>query len=198
MPPQEPQENMPMMTATEEPKRPVSLTLGQYTPNTTRGDVVRIPPKLADEAAVMMKFPYKVSFNLDDYDGLVSFPAGTHPVPMSVSDHPHLKKNHVTKYQKTAVDTLGLTDHHIAFLQSRGFRINSIAAAVTYVKNLDPRDRAAFFAEAQDWKSPQLQSQDQKRDEDEAPKSTEEELKIEGVAESKEAKGAANRKGQRN
>jgi hypothetical protein len=160
----------PMMTETGAAKRPDSLTLGQYTPKTTRGNKVIIPAKLKDEPTVLMTFPHKVALNLDCDDGLVVFPEGVHEVPTSIKDHDHLRKNGVRPYRKDAVaETLGLTERHVRFLRHGGVQISSLAAAVEYVKNLEPKDRAAFYAEAVDWKEPPVLSSVDAKPIDEVP-----------------------------
>jgi hypothetical protein len=129
----------------------------------------------------MMRFPHKVALNLDNYGGLVVFQAGTQAVPVSLQYHSHLKKNGVTVYQKTAPDTLGLTDKHVKFLQSQGVQISSVEAAVEFVKQLDPMARAKFHAEVTDWKPKELDSRTAApvEDETEVPEEFEENLQTE-------------------
>jgi len=45
-----------------------------------------------------------------------------------------------------------ITDHHIKFLQSRGYgKVESIAAVKSFIQNLTPPERAGFFVDAAAW-----------------------------------------------
>jgi len=44
-----------------------------------------------------------------------------------------------------------VTDHHVAFLKSRGYTISTVADADAFVLSLSPDNRAAFLADAAAW-----------------------------------------------
>ncbi len=126
-----------------------------------------LPKHLRDEPTVVMLFPRKLSLNLDEYLGLVHFEKGLQEVPMSLAtDYPKTKDNQtgmhwylaqqgVQRYEApepTKPAMPEVTEHHVAFLQSRGYAVATIAGAQVFAEQLTDKERAGFFAEAVDWK----------------------------------------------
>lgn len=59
-----------------------------------------------------------------------------------------------------AVDPDEVTDHHVAFLASRGYEVADVAAAKEFVAKLKGKQRAGFFKEAAAWAPPAETSTD--------------------------------------
>lgn len=114
------------------------------------------------EKTVTMTFPRKV--RVTTRDGLIDFPAGVQEVPEHLADHPYLKhsgvKRHATSsnksgWQKHADDNLEkdatqaqMTEHHVDFLRSRGYRIEDAAQAQRFYDNLPADNQPGFLEEA--------------------------------------------------
>jgi|GEM_PF-6166642 len=47
-----------------------------------------------------------------------------------------------------------VTDRHVRFLQSRGYRIDTIERAQSFVQQMSDEDKEGFFADAEAWKEP--------------------------------------------
>lgn len=53
-----------------------------------------------------------------------------------------------------------VTQHHVAFLQSRGYDVKDVKAAKKFVAKLNDKESEGFFAESAEWKEPTRQIQD--------------------------------------
>lgn len=116
---------------------------------------VGIPAHLRHEATVTCVFPHKVSVQLDDGAGLVTFEPGIQEVPVSLADneitgmHWYLKQNKVSRYEKPEEPMPPIAEKHILFLQSQGHNVTSLEGVRRFVEGLDADKRRTFFAAAE-------------------------------------------------
>lgn len=116
---------------------------------------VGLPKHLANEPTVTCVFPHKVSVQLDDGAGLVTFNPGIQEVPTSLATeypktgmHWYLKQNGVTRYEKPEEPMPEITDRHVEFLRSQGHNVTTVEGVRRFVESLDSEKRRTFFAAA--------------------------------------------------
>ncbi len=122
-----------------------------------------LPKHLQNQPTVTCVFPHKVSVQLDDGAGLVTFKEGVQEVPVSLADDPekgmhwYLRQNQVTRYKKPEEAMPEITERHVEFLRSQGHNVTTVAGAKRFVEGLDSEQRRTFFAAA-DWQAAQAKT----------------------------------------
>jgi len=126
-------------------------------------------------ATTTMVFPRRVVLLLDSQKRIEFLP-GPQEVPTEVAEHWYLKAHNVKPYVPGVPAAPEVpqvvTEHHVAFLQRRGYNIEAIEDAQSVVERMSTRERAAFFADAAEWVQPPAQEGteeevDEEEDEDE-------------------------------
>jgi len=116
---------------------------------------------------VTMIFPRPVVLLLDNQKR-IQFREGTQEVPEDIADHWFLRANNVKRYEPEAAIPQIVTDHHVAFLASRGYAAkDGIEGTQRFVDRMTVRERAAFFADAAEWQQPEQGSAKADDDDDE-------------------------------
>jgi hypothetical protein len=122
--------------------------------------------KQPDESTVTMMFPRAVRLNTAV--GPIDFHAGINEVPAHLADEQWLKHNGVKRqgakgaeppkggWEEAAAElprttSALMTQHHVDFLQSRGFQINDPEAAQKFFERLTPAQRDGFLKDATSW-----------------------------------------------
>jgi hypothetical protein len=108
---------------------------------------------------VVLNFPRVVILQLQDFTR-IRFEMGAQQVSEEIANHPvyseWLKANGVKPYvqKQEALDPTKfpeVTDHHVRFLQSRGYKVTSIEQAKKMLDGMTVRNAAAFFQDAAAW-----------------------------------------------
>ncbi|HVI10216.1 MAG TPA: hypothetical protein VND65_18140 [Candidatus Binatia bacterium] len=110
---------------------------------------------------MMMNFPRVVLLQLHDRTR-VRFEMGIQEVPVEILNEPSYKewlelngaKAYIPKVQALNAAQIQVTEHHVQFLQSRGYQIRSIEEAKKFIGNLKVIDAQDFFEGAAQWKGP--------------------------------------------
>lgn len=128
------------------------------------GQVESAAAKFAGEETVTMVFPRAVQLTLDNHQ-VVKFSPGPQQVPVRLKDHWYLKANKVITYEAAAAEASkknfvapvpdhAVNDHHVRYLQSKGYPVDDEAAAKVYIGDLSEPARMKFFQDAAEWKEP--------------------------------------------
>jgi hypothetical protein len=132
------------------------------------------PPVVVDPPAspdtVLMIFPVKVNLTVGNQSyvwnpGPRNVPrilgqrrdAAGNSVDIPALDHWYLKAQGVKPYDGSvpmkwgAAKQAEITQKHVEFLRARGYQVDSIESAKSFVATLDPTTVPAFFADAAEW-----------------------------------------------
>jgi hypothetical protein len=116
-----------------------------------------------DKKTRVYYFPRRVLLQLPNLER-VMFEMGPQEVPEEILEHaPSMKwladngaKPHVVEHAPAKLERMPeITDHHVRFLQQRGYvSVKTVADAIRFVTSMKEEEKPGFFAEAAEWRGP--------------------------------------------